>query len=123
MRITTGWKHETIKAVELVDCMGDDDAICDAARVSFDRQASEFTPEQNGKLLKYLASHDHWSPFAHVSLKFRFKAPMFIALAVNRTWQVILGDTFQINAVVVIFFSTYGAGCFVEWVSHVKMGA
>ena len=79
MRITTGWKHETIKAVELVDTMGDDDAICDAARVSFDRQASEFTPEQNGKLLKYLAAHDHWSPFAHVSLKFRFKAPMFIA--------------------------------------------
>lgn len=79
MIITDGWNKEEITPVELIDTMGNDDAICDAARVSFHKEASNFTPEQNGRLLRYLARHDHWSPFAHGMLKFRFRAPMFIA--------------------------------------------
>jgi thymidylate synthase (FAD) len=79
MRITNGYKVSTCREVELLDYMGDDSAICDAARVSFKKEAVNYTSELNSKLLKYLAKHDHWSPFAHTALKFRFRAPMFIA--------------------------------------------
>ena len=79
MRTTNGYDIKMVKGVELLDHMGDDNAICDAARVSFNKEAVNYTTEQNTKLLKYLAKHDHWSPFAHTSLKFRFRAPMFIA--------------------------------------------
>jgi thymidylate synthase (FAD) len=79
MRTTNGYKITTAKEVELLAYMGDDNAVCDAARVSFDKEAVNYTPEQNSKLLKYLAKNDHWSPFAHTTLKFRFNAPMFIA--------------------------------------------
>lgn len=65
--------------VVLIDYMGNDDAVVNAARVSFFKQASEFTPEANAKLIGYLARHGHWSPFAHVSLKFRVRAPIFVA--------------------------------------------
>jgi thymidylate synthase (FAD) len=79
IRTTNGYDIKMVKGVELVDYMGNDSDICDAARVSFDKQAHNYTYEQNSKLLGYLAKHDHWSPFAHTSLKFRFRAPMFIA--------------------------------------------
>lgn len=79
IRTTNGYERQMVKPVELIDSMGNDNAVCDAARVSFDKEASQFTYEQNGKLLSYLAKHDHWSPFAHCSIKFRFKAPMFVA--------------------------------------------
>ena len=79
IRTTNGYDISTCKPVELVDSMGNDNAVCDAARVSFAKDASHFTYEQNNKLLNYLAKHDHWSPFAHCSIKFRFRAPMFIA--------------------------------------------
>jgi thymidylate synthase (FAD) len=79
IRITNGYDLEMVKAVEFLDCMGDDNAVCDAARVSFDKSSTEYAPEANQRLLRYLAEHDHWSPFAHCSMKFRFKAPMFIA--------------------------------------------
>lgn len=40
--------------------------IVDAARVSFYKDSGNYTAEENQKLLKYLAKHRHWSPFAHV---------------------------------------------------------
>ena len=79
MNLTDGYKVEEFRPVEYIDHMGDDDAVCDAARVSFDKAAEGFSGEANQKLLNYLAKHDHWSPFAHCHVKFRFKAPMFIA--------------------------------------------
>ncbi len=79
IRVTNGYQVNTVRAVKLLDYMGDDDDVCDAARVSFDKKATNFTDEQNGKLLNYLAKNDHWSPFAHTCLKFRFSAPMFLA--------------------------------------------
>lgn len=76
---TDGWKFNEINPVEYIDHMGSDNAVCDAARVSFWKQAENYDDASNKKLLKYLAKHDHWSPFAHTSIKFRFKAPMFVA--------------------------------------------
>ena len=62
--------------VELVDYMGDDDAPVDAARVSFDRRAQEFTDEQNDKLYRYLRDHNHKSPSEMADFKFRVHAPV-----------------------------------------------
>jgi thymidylate synthase (FAD) len=59
--------------------MGSDDTVCDAARVSMDKTADMFTPSQNERLINYLARHNHWSPFSHVSIQMRFSAPIFIA--------------------------------------------
>ena len=77
--IVDGIDRKSIEPVEFVSVMGNDDAVCDAARVSFDKKAAGYSVDANAKLLKYLAKHNHWSPFAHCFLKFRFHAPMFIA--------------------------------------------
>jgi thymidylate synthase (FAD) len=65
--------------VEYITHMGSDDTVCDAARVSMDKTADLFTPSQNERLINYLARHNHWSPFSHVSVQMRFKAPIFVA--------------------------------------------
>ena len=67
------------QSVELIDYMGTDLTICNAARVSFHKEASQYSEEQNNKLINYLAKHDHWTPFAHAFASFRIKAPIFVA--------------------------------------------
>lgn len=64
--------------IELIDNMGNDLAVVNAARVSFDAQSDEFSLA-DGKLIRYLARNKHMSPFRHVQLKFRIKAPEFVA--------------------------------------------
>lgn len=72
--------------VELIDKMGSDLSVVNAARVSFDKE-SEWQMSQDGKvlnnsdqkLIKYLAEHNHWSPFSHAFASFRIKAPIFVA--------------------------------------------
>ena len=64
--------------VSYVDHMGSDSSVVDAARVSFDKIADNYTEEQNKKLISYLANHNHWSPFAHTSISLRIKAPIFL---------------------------------------------
>ena len=79
MNETNGYSVQKVAPVEYIEHMGSDDAVCDAARVSFDKSADGFTGEQNSKLLRYLAKHEHWSPFAHCFIKLRMRAPIFIA--------------------------------------------
>lgn len=67
----------TTMEVTLIDHMGDDLAVVNAARVSFGKQVSEFR-EQDAKLINYLAKHNHWTPFAHCFASFRIKAPIFV---------------------------------------------
>jgi len=64
--------------VELVDHMGTDLTVVNAARVSFNKQSEEFKPGDE-KLIRYLARHNHWTPFGHCTLQFRIKAPIFVA--------------------------------------------
>jgi len=64
--------------VTLVDSMGRDLTVVNAARVSFAKQ-SEVMLDKDDKLIHYLATHGHWSPFAHAFLQFRIKAPIFVA--------------------------------------------
>ena len=64
--------------VELIDKMGNDLSVVNAARVSYAKVKDDFDTSDE-KLIKYLAEHKHWSPFAHTFLSFRIKAPVFVA--------------------------------------------
>lgn len=64
--------------VELVASMGDDLTVVNSARVSFGKRKNELS-EGDRKLIKYLADHQHWSPFRHVQLQFHCKVPEFVA--------------------------------------------
>ena len=64
--------------VELVDTMGTDLTVVNAARVSFGKKKEKFE-EGDEKLIRYLAKHNHWSPFGHCMLQFHIKAPVFVA--------------------------------------------
>ena len=65
--------------VKLIDHMGSDLSVVNAARVSFATKHEEFKEEQDEKLIRYLAKHGHWSPFAHCSMQFHVRAPVFVA--------------------------------------------
>ena len=71
-------KTTSNSTVELLDHMGNDLSIVNAARVSFSKWQEDFT-EGDVKLLHYLAKHNHWSPFAHTSIQLRVTAPIFVA--------------------------------------------
>lgn len=63
--------------VELIDHMGNDMSVVNAARVSFANENDETRTEvQNGKLIKYLANNGHWTPFAHTQITVRVRAPI-----------------------------------------------
>jgi len=64
--------------VELVDYMGSDLTVVNAARVSFGKRKTLFE-DGDEKLINYLAKHNHWSPFGHCSVQFHIKAPVFVA--------------------------------------------
>ena len=64
--------------VSLIDFMGSDLTVVNAARVSFNKQ-SEMMQERDDRLIAYLAAHGHWTPFAHPHLQFRISAPIFVA--------------------------------------------
>lgn len=64
--------------VELIDSMGNDLSVVNAARVSFSKIADEFT-DRDEKLINYLAKHNHWTPFSQVQYQVRIGAPIFVA--------------------------------------------
>jgi thymidylate synthase (FAD) len=65
-------------SVELVDALGSDVNIVNAARVSFAKEVRE-VGEADQKLMRYLWKHKHWTPFAHTCITLRCKAPIFLA--------------------------------------------
>ena len=87
--------------VQLIDHMGSDLTVCNAARVSFNKETkwcvdedvvtrlaetgSQYHKEDvralckdDQKLIAYLAKHNHWTPFAHPQITLRIKAPVSI---------------------------------------------
>jgi thymidylate synthase (FAD) len=64
--------------IELISVYGNDDTVCDAARVSFDKKASNYSDEQNSRLINYLVKHKHTSVFRHPQLTFRIQAPIYV---------------------------------------------
>lgn len=74
--------------VELIDSMGSDLTVVNAARVSFDKESDwdragkleeEVLKEKDAKLINYLAKHNHWTPFAHCMVTLRETVPVFVA--------------------------------------------
>ena len=65
--------------VTLINSMGTDQTVVDAARVSFAKKAENYTEDQNEKLIGYLARHNHWTPFGHAQATFHIEAPVFVA--------------------------------------------
>ena len=77
--------------VTYIDHMGTDLTVVNAARVSFgkkrevlgtvtvDGDTRQVLHDSDTKLIKYLASHEHMSPFGHCFASFHVKAPVFVA--------------------------------------------
>jgi len=61
--------------VELLEIFGSDLTVVNAARVSMGKESTAMTPG-DAKLIKYLATHKHVSPFFHPQIRFRFKMPI-----------------------------------------------
>lgn len=77
--------------VQLVDYMGSDLSVVNAARVSFNKESSwegdqhwsgnvigKKLSEKDQKLIKYLATHNHFTPFCHPQISVRIKCPIFV---------------------------------------------
>jgi thymidylate synthase (FAD) len=75
--------------VRLVDTLGDDVSIVNAARVSYDKEVHEFS-ERDSKLLKFLIREGHTSPFRHAALTFEVYAPLFVA---RQWWKYAVSST------------------------------
>jgi thymidylate synthase (FAD) len=72
--------------VTLVDSMGTDISVVNAARVSFNKETNFKLTEmgasledRDAKLIRYLAVHDHFTPFTHATVTMREKVPLFVA--------------------------------------------
>lgn len=69
--------NDNIGSVQLIQSVGDDTGIVNAARVSFGKRIDSIE-DKDRKLIKYLLEHDHGTPFEHNSLTFLVKAPLFV---------------------------------------------
>ena len=75
--------------VTLIDYMGSDLSVVNAARVSFGKESTwadhdseldqYILKDKDRKLIHYLAEHKHLSPFGHCFASFHVKAPLFVA--------------------------------------------
>ena len=63
--------------VRLVDALGGDAAVVDAARVCYDSRSKGAA--QDRRLIAYLMKHSHLTPFEHAVFKFHVSAPIFVA--------------------------------------------
>ncbi len=63
--------------VRLIDYMGGDESIVQAARVSYGKGTK--TVNEDRGLIRYLMRHMHTTPFEMVELKFHVKLPIFVA--------------------------------------------
>ena len=63
--------------VRVVDYMGDDSAVVQAARVSYGRGTRRTT--EDAGLIRYLLRHRHTTPFEMCEIKFHIKLPIFVA--------------------------------------------
>jgi thymidylate synthase (FAD) len=64
--------------VELISVWGDDNTVCDCARVSFNKRAENYSKENNEKLINYLVKHKHTSVFRHPQIQFRIVCPIYV---------------------------------------------
>ena len=70
--------------VELLNHFGGDLNHVNVARVSYNKEASNYTEEQNTRLLNYLVKHGHTSPFRHSQLQFRIECSIYVARQLDK---------------------------------------
>lgn len=63
--------------IRVIDYMGNDDAIVQAARVSYGKGTKKINEDQS--LINYLIRHRHSTPFEMCEIKFHVKLPIFVA--------------------------------------------
>jgi len=69
--------------VTLIDSMGNDLAVVQAARISNGAAMPDWRGAPDEKLIRFLAEHQHMTPFEHEVFKFYVRAPIFVV----REWQ------------------------------------
>ena len=74
--------------VRLVDHMGSDLSIVNAARASFAKESKELDTK-DARLIDFLARENHMSPFRHAFMTFEFKAPLMVA---RQHWKYVVGS-------------------------------
>lgn len=88
-----------IKA-ELISNMGSDLTVVNAARVSFHKESKWKLNDKNQlelssadtKLIKYLAKHNHFTPFTHPQITLRETVPIFVA---RQRFKHVVGFTYN----------------------------
>ena len=75
--------------VRLVDVLGDDLSIVNAARVSYDKESFEFD-QRDEKLIKFLIREGHTSPLRHAALTIEVYAPLMVA---RQWWKYAVAST------------------------------
>ena len=84
---------DEIGYVDLVQSLGTDLTVVNAARASYDKykvsNEGEMLSNEDKKLIKYLIEHRHTSTLEHNIATFRFKVPLFVAKQHmrHRTWS------------------------------------
>lgn len=68
--------------------MGSDLSVVNAARASYSKESKEFS-DKDAKLIKYLWSHGHKSPFRHANLSFEINAPLMVC---RQWWKYAVGS-------------------------------
>lgn len=80
--------------VRLVDVMGSDLSVVNAARASFAKESQAMT-DGDAKLIRYLATNGHTSPFRHAFMSFEVKAPLMCA---RQWWKHVVGSDHTMDA-------------------------
>lgn len=70
--------NDTISSVQILEVMGNDLTVVNAARVSFGKESHALT-DLDKKLISYLARNNHITPFFHPMIRCRIKMPIFVA--------------------------------------------
>lgn len=76
--------------VRLIDTMGSDLEVANAARVSYDKRSSTMT-DKDESLINFLWNEEHTSPFRHCVLSFEIYAPLMVA---RQHWKYAVASTF-----------------------------
>jgi len=74
--------------VRLVDCMGTDLSVVNAARASFAKESEELS-SKDARLIDFLIRENHMSPFRHAFMTFEIKAPLMVA---RQHWKYVVGS-------------------------------
>lgn len=80
--------------VRLIDHMGSDLSVVNAARASFAKESIEFS-QNDAKLISFLARENHMSPFRHAFVTFEFYAPLMVA---RQHWKYVVGSDHTMDA-------------------------